>query len=127
MNRVAVQYAQLLLVAAGMMASQLLLKKGMAVAGPLGFSPRLLGELVWRILTTPQLILGYLIGGLTTLVWLVVLSRLELSHALPTLTAIYFILVVLASRFVLHEQVSVWRWAGTLVLILGIALIARDG
>lgn len=127
MTRNLSQYLQVLGVATGMVASQLLLKRGMTSTGPISLSLEGVAGLIRAILSTPALIAGYLVGGVTTLVWLVVLSRLELSFAAPLVSALYFILLLLASRLFAAESVSPWRWAGTLLLVAAIFLISREG
>ena len=42
------------------------------------------------------------------------------------LTSLSFLFGAILAKVFLHEQVSGWRWAGTLVIILGIILIAQD-
>ncbi len=127
MSRTILQWLGLLLVAGLMLVGQLLLKQGLKETGPVPLDLRGLAGLAPRILTTPLLLAGCLTGFLTTLLWLMILSRLELSYASPVLTAIYFVLLLLFSRTVLHEDVSSGRWLGVLLTIAGIALISRNG
>lgn len=62
--------------------------------------------------------------GLTTLGWIWVLQRSELGKIYP-LMALSFVLVPLASHFVLGEQFS-WRYGlGCAFIVAGIALAAR--
>ena len=120
------EYLPLLLVSLGALTSQLLMKHGVSQGGPLSVASleQLVG-LVQRILTTPVLLLGYSLSFVTGVVWLVVLARSDLSYALPLTTATYFVLMLLLSALVLGEAVSPWRWAGTLLILLGIALVSR--
>lgn len=122
-----VSWLGLVLVASLMLAGQLLLKQGLRQTGPVSLDPRGLVTLASRILTTPLLFAGCLVGFLTTLLWLAILSRLELSSASPTLTAIYFALLLVFSRVILGEHVSLSRWVGVVLTIAGIALISRNG
>lgn len=126
MSRLAGQYGLLLLTACGLLVSQLLLKRGAQAGGAISItSLTQLGNLIRQILTSPLLLLGYGLSGFTALVWLIILSRLDLSYAAPMLTAIYYVLVLLTSALVLREAVTPWRWAGTLLVVIGIALISR--
>ena len=59
-------------------------------------------------------------------VWLEALSRAPLSLLFP-LAALAYCLVVLAGRVVLKETVSRRRWLGTLVITLGVMLVAIAG
>jgi drug/metabolite transporter (DMT)-like permease len=42
------------------------------------------------------------------------------------MTSLSFLFGTILARVFLQEQVSGWRWGGTLVIILGIILIAQD-
>lgn len=122
------QYLLLLLTASGLLVSQLLLKQGAKSGGAISLtSLAQLGGLIRQILTSPLLLLGYGLSGFTALLWLVILSRLEVSYAAPMLTAIYYVLLLLTSALVLREGVTLGRWIGTLLIIAGIAVIARAG
>jgi multidrug transporter EmrE-like cation transporter len=58
---------------------------------------------------------------------LVILSRVALSYAVPLMTGIYFLLLLLTSTLVLREAVTPTHWFGTLLIVVGIALTARSG
>ena len=60
-----------------------------------------LANLIRQTLTNPALLVGYGPGGITTVIRLVILSRLELSYAQPSLTAIHFVLLLFESTLVL--------------------------
>ena len=107
--------------------SQLLLRLGVRDSGPLTVTNlSQFGAVVWRVLTSPILLLGYALSGVSAFIFLVVLSRFELSYAAPIFTAIYYVLLLLASTFVLREEVTLWRWLGAVVVIIGIGLISQS-
>ena len=60
-----------------------------------------------------------------TLLWLEVLYRMDVSRAFPALS-FGTVAVVAASRFWLGEQVSPRRWAGVVLITVGIALVASS-
>lgn len=62
-----------------------------------------------------------LIAG--TLLWLLVLYRMDVSRAFPFLSLGY-VLVIAISRFWLHEHVPRRRWVGVVLIAAGIAMIA---
>jgi multidrug transporter EmrE-like cation transporter len=112
----------------GVLVSQLLMKRGVTHGGPItvGSLEQLWG-LMQRILTTPTLFLGYVLSFATGLLWLVILSRVDLSYAVPLMTGIYFLLLLLTSTLVLRESVTPVHWLGTLLIVTGIYLTARSG
>jgi multidrug transporter EmrE-like cation transporter len=119
-------YGLIFIVSVALLASQLLLKHGVRER-PLaitGWSS--IGALVKQVLTTPALLAGYGISALVALLWLIVLSRMQLSYALPTLNGIFYILLMITSALILREDVTPLRWGGVLLVFIGIVLIARS-
>ena len=68
------------------------------------------------------------LGVALLIVWLLarmaLLSWADLSYVLPV-TSIGYVATALMGRFFLHEQVTPQRWAGTLLIVLGIGFVAR--
>lgn len=66
------------------------------------------------------------LGIVLLIVWLLsrmaLLSWADLSYVLP-LTAVGYIFTAAIGRFVLHEQISLSRWSGTLLIVAGTALV----
>lgn len=56
--------------------------------------------------------------------YLTALSWADLSYVLPA-TALGYVVTALLSRFFLHEQISVWRWSGVLLISAGVGLVTR--
>ena len=75
-----------------------------------------------EVLTNPWIVLGasFLIGSL--LLYLIALSRLDLSYVLP-MTAAKFVLSALFAWLVLHEHVSSVRWFGIALISSGVLLV----
>lgn len=73
----------------------------------------------------------WIIGGIACLAiyfftFLQLVSWADLSLVLP-MTALTFILATVLARFWIHEHVPMLRWIGTLVIVLGVALVASTG
>jgi len=101
--------------------AQLLLKVGMS-------GPKLALNANWQdtiaaALLTPAVLAGLGLYVFGALVWLLVLSKADLSFAYP-FVGIGFILTLLLARFALNESVSLQRAAGTLLIALGVAMVA---
>ena len=79
-------------------------------------------DTVTRALAEPRLWVGLTLFGVSALFWMVVLSRVPLSVAYPIVGVSYVIVVVL-SRFLLHEHIPTLRWVGAVVVAIGIAII----
>jgi multidrug transporter EmrE-like cation transporter len=83
----------------------------------------------WRIalsiLATPHILTGlgcYVFG---MVVWLLVLSKVDVTLAYP-FVGLGFLITLVLGVVLLGETVSVERVAGTLLIILGIVLTARS-
>jgi drug/metabolite transporter (DMT)-like permease len=68
-------------------------------------------------------------GGIVLLIaffasYLSALSFADLTYVLPA-TSVSYIAMALLARLLLHEQVSVARWAGILLIALGVGFVAR--
>ncbi len=67
------------------------------------------------------------LGVILLIVWLIsrmtLLSWADLSYVLPV-TSIGYVLVALTGKVFLHEQVTEKRWAGILLIVLGVALVS---
>jgi multidrug transporter EmrE-like cation transporter len=104
-------------------AGQLTLKSAMESIGRIGADQvSEAGQTIARAIKEPRLWIGLALFGISAVFWLVVLSRVDLSLAYPFVGISYVIIVALA-RFMFHEQVPPLRWAGVLVIAVGIALI----
>jgi uncharacterized membrane protein len=65
---------------------------------------------------------GLAIYAVSTAIYFYVLSRTHLSWA-NSLSGISYILAVILAATVLGEQVSLLRWAGVIVITLGVILV----
>lgn len=78
-----------------------------------------------QALTTPKLVLGTAMLAIFFFLWLAVLSWEDLSVALP-MQALNYILVAFLSQYFLHEIVSPMRWAGTILVAVGVIMITKS-
>lgn len=66
---------------------------------------------------------GVALLGLHLVLYLLALRRADLSFALP-LTAASYPLSALMARYFLREEIGTARWLGTLLITLGVAVVA---
>ena len=103
---------------------QMILKVGMTQVGELKFSDGLV-NIFSRTFTNLYVLGGLAFFGVNAILWLVVLSREKLSFAYP-MVAFAYIVTILLSKFVLHEDIPLLRWSGLAVIIVGILMIAKS-
>lgn len=106
-------------------AGQLSLKYGMSQFGNYSLSLSTLPPIFLKAATNLNVLLGLVCYGLGFLVWLIVLSKAEVSYAYPLISLGYVFTAILA-RAMFGEAVSFTRMAGILVTCLGVFLIARS-
>lgn len=71
------------------------------------------------------MVLGLFCYGFSLLVWLMALSRVDVTLAYPML-AIGYVINALAAQHFLNEAMSLQRWIAIGVIMLGVALLARS-
>ena len=105
--------------------AQLLLKRGMSMpameASVVGGS---FLDVLTGIPTNPWVLGGLSLYFAGALVWLLVLAKVDVSYAYP-FVGLGFILTMVLGRMVFGELVTVPRLFGTLLVALGVVLIAR--
>lgn len=104
---------------------QLSLKHGMSKFGNFSLSLEALPPIFLKAAVNPHVILGLVCYGLGFMVWLIVLSKAEVSYAYPLISLGYVFTAILA-RLLFGEAVTLTRMAGILVTCLGVFLIARS-
>ncbi len=75
-------------------------------------------------LGNPWVALGVSLLILWLLSHMALLSWADLSYVLPV-TSIGYVLAAVVGRVFLHEHISTARWAGILLIVTGVALVAR--
>jgi drug/metabolite transporter (DMT)-like permease len=98
-----------------------LLSHGMTQVGPVDFTH--LG-LLFAAMKNPWVIAGILclLGFFAS--YLTALSWADLTFVLPS-TAFGYVVVALLSKFWLHETISVYRWAGIILIVCGVGFVAN--
>ena len=71
-----------------------------------------------------RVIAGTVTVGLGFLLWVAVLSRLDMAQAMPLLAVSYMPWLLIA-RWVLHERVLPAQWIGVALISLGVFLVLR--
>jgi multidrug transporter EmrE-like cation transporter len=105
-------------------AAQIVLKQGMRSIGTFAFTLDNLIPIGLRVGLNPFVLLGIGFYGISVVVWLLVLSRVDVSYAYPMLSFGY-IVAALAGKILFGEPVDLTRWAGILTICVGVWLITR--
>ena len=105
-------------------AAQLLLKETMNTIGGFAFAFHNIIPIGMKIIFSPYFLGGLLAYVFSMILWLLVLSRLDVTVAYP-LTSIAFIFTAIAGAWFFNEPITMVRLTGIVVIIGGIYLLTR--
>ncbi len=105
-------------------AGQLILKQAMSGLGPLALRPDTIAAIILSLALNPLVLLGLIVYISGTFFWLLALSRVDLSYAYP-FASLNYILVTVASWWLLGERPTPMRIAGVVGICVGVWAISR--
>jgi len=105
--------------------AQLLMKKGLVQTGISSVTFGNIIEFASRNILSGLLWLGILFYALNFFIWIIILYKIDLSIASPVGSTSYIFVPIVAMIF-LHEHVSMLRWIGIIVIILGIHFVSQS-
>lgn len=105
-------------------AGDVFITRGMKKMGEVSsLSPRVLLGVAWQALTDRDFLLGVFSLAVSFFSFIAVLSWADMSFVVPATSVVYAV-TVFGARFVLKEKISPMRWAGTILVCLGVALVS---
>ncbi len=105
---------------------QITLKHAMNEFGRIESTETLLNaETIGKMLHSPFIIIGLVLYAFSAFAWLAVLSLLDVSMAFP-LTSMTYVLVAVLAFFIFKENITLVRWAGIFLVIMGCFLVSRS-
>jgi multidrug transporter EmrE-like cation transporter len=72
-----------------------------------------------------QVLSGLALYGLSAILWILAISKVQLSFAYP-MVAFGYVIVFVASYFLFGDDLNVWRISGLVFIIVGVVLISRS-
>lgn len=106
-------------------AAQLLLKAGARTIGAVSMtSLSSLGAAAWNSATQPWIALGLLCYFVSAGLWIVALTRVDVTVAYPMLSLGYVIAAVFAWQL-FGEQLTAARLLGIFIILTGVVVLAR--
>ena len=106
-------------------AAQLLLKAGTNAVGQFAFERGNILPVGWQLATEPYIFGGLICYVISVVVWILALSRVEVSIAYPMLS-IGYVVNALAAWYLFGEVVTPMRLLGIGIIILGVFVVARS-
>lgn len=80
---------------------------------------------IFNLLTNLPIVAGFVLYGLSFILWIKVLSKLDLSYVYP-LTSLGYVFILFFSFLFLKENMSLYRGIGILFIIFGGFIVARS-
>lgn len=106
-------------------AAQLLLKAGTNAIGHFEYSAANVLPIGLKVAQQPHILGGLACYGISVVVWILALSRVEVSIAYPMLSLGYVVNAA-AAYFLFGEDVNAMRMAGIFVIVVGVVLVAKS-
>jgi drug/metabolite transporter (DMT)-like permease len=104
---------------------QILMKNGMSRVGEIGGLAGLFNlKTVINIFTNPFVLGGLALYAISSFFWLGAMSNLNVSFMYPLLSLGY-ILVAIMGAVILREHITLLRWLGIIVVVIGCFLIVQ--
>ncbi len=105
-------------------AAQLLIKSGTNAIGFFEFSRENILPIGWKLATEWHIISAMFCYGLSVVIWILALSRVQVSIAYPLLSMGYVVNAV-AAWYLFNEAFNPTKVLGVGVIILGVIIISR--
>ena len=106
-------------------AAQLLLKAGTNAVGHFTFSSGNILPVGMKLATEPHIVGGLTCYVISVVVWIMALSRVEVSIAYPMLS-IGYVVNAIAAWYLFGEALGVARLTGIGIIIIGVYVVARS-
>ena len=81
---------------------------------------------LFSIMTRPLVLVALALYAVGMVLYMFLVSQLELSKLYPASMGLNFVLVTLAAWFLLGESVTITRMVGIAIILLGIFLVVRS-
>lgn len=105
--------------------AQLFIKRGMITIGSVTLSANGVSSLALKAITNMPIIMGMLAYAVSILLWMIVLSRVNVSIAYPFLSIGYIFTAILAF-FLFNEPFTVQKILGILIICVGVILLTHS-
>lgn len=105
--------------------AQLALKASVSSTGVIALSAAATSQAAMRLMSEPWLWIGLACYGVSVLVWILALSRVDVSIAYPMLS-IGYVVNAIAAWALFGEAMSISRMVGIGIIILGVYVLARS-
>lgn len=82
--------------------------------------------LILKILLNWQMMLGFVLAGIGAIFYIVALSKADFTVVFPILGALGFVILPIIGYFILHESITPGRILGTIIISVGMLIVAMS-
>lgn len=104
--------------------SQLVMRWQVASAGPLPVDMSGKIAYVAHLLINPWVLSGIIATFFAGISWMLAMTKFEISYAYP-FVSLNYIFVLMAGFFIFNESVSIEKFIGSALVVLGIIVLAK--
>lgn len=105
--------------------AQVLMKKGIVGEAVVSWNLQELCSFVVHNAVSPLVVIGIILYALNFFLWIIILTKIDLSLAVP-LGSTTYALIPFAGVIFLHEKISMMGVAGIFCVILGILILSKS-
>lgn len=105
--------------------AQLFIRKGMLKIGEISFNFEQIVKMVLAVFTNIYLLAGMFSYGISVILWMIVLSKVNVSLAYPLGSVGYIITTVLAYLF-FNEPITFQKVVGIIIICIGVFILTQS-
>lgn len=105
--------------------AQLLLKAGAQRISDMSFTFANFAPMSMQLATNPFIIIGIICYVVSVVIWIGVLSRVDVSIAYPMISLGYVVNAI-AAYYLFGEALSAMRMSGIFIILIGVYMVARS-
>ena len=79
----------------------------------------------FSMLFNPYILLSIILTLLSGLSWIIAMTKFDISYAYP-FTALGFVFILFFSHILFNETISIYKYVGVSLIVLGIFVISKD-
>lgn len=79
-------------------------------------------QTIVKVMFSPLILAGIFIYGLSTVLWLYILSKADISYVYP-LTSVVHIIMLFCALFIFKEHIYFTRWIGVFLITAGVCFV----
>jgi drug/metabolite transporter (DMT)-like permease len=108
--------------------AQIFMKRGISAVG--GFNLQVFQaaplHYVLLLMLNPQLLAGFALAAIGAVLYLFLLSKGDFTVVFPILGALGFVALPFIGKFALHEDITPARVVGTMIIAVGMFIVAKS-